>query len=75
MVGVGCNLHTEAERKTWFLMARIVPDKTAGENIGAQLAIFPRMPEGARISVTHDNGTELARRAPARRAGHGRLFR
>ncbi len=50
-------------------------DKTARENIGAQLAIFPRMPEGARISVTHDNGTELARRAPARRAGHGRLFR
>ena len=30
MIGAGCDLHTEVERKTRFLMARIVPGKTAG---------------------------------------------
>ena len=42
-------------------MARIVPDKTAGESVGAQLAMFSPLPAGARVSVTHDNGTEFAR--------------
>ena len=40
VIGVGCNLHTEVERRTRFLMARIVPDKTAGESVGAQLDMF-----------------------------------
>ncbi len=62
VIGVGCSLHTEAERRTRFLMARIVPDKTAG----AQLAMFSRLPAGVRISVTHDNGTEFARHARLR---------
>ena len=53
----GCNLHTEVERRTRFLMARIVPDKTAGESVGAQLDMFSPLPAGARVSVTHDNGT------------------
>ena len=60
VIGVGCNLHTEVERRTRFLMARIVPDKTAGESVGAQLDIFSPLPAGARVSVTHDNGTEFA---------------
>ena len=60
VIGVGCNLHTEVERRTRFLMARIVPDKTAGESVGAQLAMFSPLPAGARVSVTHDNGTEFA---------------
>ena len=34
VIGVGCNLHTEVERRTRFLMARVVPDKTAGESVG-----------------------------------------
>ena len=37
VIGVGCNLHTEVERRTRFLMARIVPDKTAGEASGPNL--------------------------------------
>ena len=61
MIGAGCDLHTEVERKTRFLMAGIVPDKTAGESVGAQLAMFTPLPAGARVSVTHDNGTEFAR--------------
>lgn len=31
MIGVGCDLRTEVERRSGFLMARIVPGKTAGE--------------------------------------------
>ncbi|MCB5636707.1 IS30 family transposase, partial [Bifidobacterium animalis] len=41
-------------------MARVVPDKTAGESVGAQLDMFSPLPAGARVSVTHDNGTEFA---------------
>ena len=44
VIGAGCNLHTEVERKTRFLMARIVPGKTAGESVGAQLAMFSPLP-------------------------------
>ena len=74
VIGVGCNLHTEVERRTRFLMARVVPDKTAGESVGAQLDMFSPLPAGARVSVTHDNGTEPPRKA-ARRAGHGHVLR
>ena len=75
VIGVGCNLHTEVERRTRFLMALIVPDKTAGESAGAQMAMFGPLPAGARVSVTHDNGAEFAPPAPERRTGHGRLLR
>ena len=61
VIGAGCNPHTEVERKTRFLMAGIVPGKTAGESVGAQLAMFSPLPAGARVGVTHDNGTEFAR--------------
>lgn len=61
VIGAGCNLHTEVERKTRLLMARIVPGKTAGESVGAQLAMFSPLPAGARVSVTHDNDIEFAR--------------
>ena len=61
MIGAGCDPHTEVERKTRFLMAGIVPGKTAGESVGAQLAMFSPLPAGARVGVTHDNGTEFAR--------------
>ena len=61
VIGAGCNLHTEVERKTRFLMAGIVPGKTAGESVGARLAMFSPLPAGARGGVTHDNGTEFAR--------------
>ena len=55
MIGAGCDLHTEVERKTRFLMAGIVPGRTAGESVGVRLAA------GARVSVTHDNGAGFAR--------------
>ena len=61
VIGVGCDPHTEVERKTRFLMAGIVPGKTAGESVGAQLAMFSPLPAGARVGVTHDNGTGFAR--------------
>ena len=60
VIGAGCDPHTEVERKTRFLMAGIVPGKTAGESVGARLAMFSPLPAGARVSVTHDNGTEFA---------------
>ena len=62
VIGVGCDLHTEVERKTRCLMASVVPDKTAGERVGTQLAMFSPLPAAARIGVTHGNGTEFARR-------------
>ena len=61
VIGAGCDPRTEVERKTRFLMAGIVPGKTAGESVGAQPAMFSPLPAGARGGVTHDNGTGFAR--------------
>ena len=61
VIGAGCNPHTEVERRSGFLMAGIVPGRTAGESVGARLAMFSPLPAGARVGVTHDNGTEFAR--------------
>ena len=61
MIGAGRNPHTEVERKTRFLMAGIVPGRTAGESVGVRLAMFSPLPAGARVSVTHDNGAGFAR--------------
>lgn len=61
VIGAGCDLHTEVERKTRFLMAGIVPGRTAGESVGVRLAMFSPLPAGARVSVTHDNGAGFAR--------------
>ena len=47
-VGVGCDPHTEIERKTRCLMAGVVPDKTAGESVGTQPAMSSPLPAGAR---------------------------
>ena len=47
-------------------MAVIIPDRTADESVGAQLAMFSPLPAGARASVTHDNGAEFARHARLR---------
>lgn len=51
---------------TPFLMAAIIPDRTADESVGAQLAMFSPLPAGARASVTHDNGAEFACHAELR---------
>ena len=66
VIGAGCSLHTEVERRTRFLMAAIVPDKTAAASVAAQKAMFSRLPAAARTGVTHDDGTEFARHAELR---------
>ena len=66
VIGVGCDPHTEVERRTRFLMARIVPDKTARESVGVQFLMFSALPAGAGTGVTHDNGAEFARHAELR---------
>lgn len=66
VIGVGCSPHTEVERRTRFLMARIVPDKTARESVGARFLMFSALPAGAGTGVTHDDGTESARHAELR---------
>lgn len=66
VIGAGANLHTEVERRPRFLMARIIPDKSAQACVDAQLAMFRALPAAARVSVTHDNGTEFARHARLR---------
>ena len=66
VIGTGCSLHTEVERRTRFPMAAIVPDKTAAASVAAQKAMFSRLPAAARTGVTHDDGTEFARHAELR---------
>ena len=66
VIGMGCDLHTEVERRTRFLMARVIPDKTAERSVGARLAMFAPLPAAARLSVTHDNATGFARHARLR---------
>src|SRR5208283_26076 len=40
----GAALHTEVERKTRYVIARIIPNKTADETFAAMLAIFGEIP-------------------------------
>ncbi len=68
VIGVGGNLR--------FLMARIVPDKTADASVAAQIAMFSALPAGARTGVTHGQRHRIrAPRAAARTARHGHVFR
>jgi IS30 family transposase len=60
VIGVGCHLHTEVERRTRYLKAMVIPDKSAANTIKAQWAMFAPLPHAARKSVTFDNGTEFA---------------
>ena len=56
----GAALHTEVERKTRYVIARIIPNKTADETFAAMLAIFGEIPPELRKTLTLDNGTEFA---------------
>lgn len=49
-------IHTEVERKTRYLAARVVNSKSAVETIKSQVQIFSRLPAK---SVTMDNGLEF----------------
>ena len=53
-------LHTEVERQTRYLIARIIPSKSAPDTLDAMLAIFGDIPPRLRKTLTLDNGTEFA---------------
>lgn len=57
----GAALHTEAERTTRFLAVRKVEAVTCEQAVKAQLCVFGALPQGARLSVTTDNGAEFHR--------------
>ena len=66
VIGAGCNLHTEVERKTRLLMARIVPGKTAGESVGRSWRCSRRCrPARASASRTTTTSSSPATRACA----------
>ena len=51
-------IHTEVERKTRYLQARIIDSKSSRSTIEAQKQIFSKLPSR---TVTMDNGTEFVR--------------
>lgn len=57
----GAALHTEVERQTRYLVARIIPGKSAADTLEAMLGIFGEIPEELRRTLTLDNGTEFVR--------------
>ncbi|MGO9976373.1 MAG: IS30 family transposase [Solirubrobacteraceae bacterium] len=54
-------VHTEVERATRYMIARIIPSKSADDTLAAMLAIFGEIPPELRKTLTLDNGTEFAR--------------
>ncbi len=60
VIGVGCHLHTEVERRTRYPKAMLIADKTSANTLKAQHALFRGLPQQARVSVTMDNGSEFA---------------
>src|SRR5450755_3913627 len=57
----GAAVHTEVERQSRYMIARIIPNKTAEETLAAMLAIFGEIPEKLRKTLTLDNGTEFVK--------------
>lgn len=51
-------IDTQVERKTRRLFARLIADKSAPETAKAEYAIYSRIPAGARLDRTWDNGSE-----------------
>lgn len=51
-------LHTTLERLSRFYLAKKVAAIASPEAVTAQKNIFSKLPKGARLSVTHDNGRE-----------------
>lgn len=54
-------IHTEVERKTRYLKARLLPHLNSLATVEAQTKIFKDLPEFARKTVTLDNGLEFVR--------------
>ena len=57
----GAAVHTEVERQSRYMIARIIPNKTAEQTLAAMLAIFGEIPEQLRKTLTLDNGTEFVK--------------
>jgi len=57
----GAAVHTEVERQSRYMIARIIPNKTAEETLAAMFAIFGEIPEELRKTLTLDNGTEFVK--------------
>jgi IS30 family transposase len=53
-------LHTEVERSTRYLMACLIPSKSARDTLLAQYQLFSPLPKETRKSITMDNGTEFS---------------
>lgn len=54
-------IHTQVERKTRFLKARLIKNLSARETMRAQTKIFYFLPKSARKSTTVDNGKEFTK--------------
>lgn len=54
-------IHTEVERKTRYLLAKLLPKLDSEQTILAQQKIFSNLPESARKTITLDNGLEFVR--------------
>jgi transposase, IS30 family len=52
-------IHTQVERKTRFLKAKLIQDFSANETLEAQNKIFSQLPTKAKKSTTVDNGNEF----------------
>jgi IS30 family transposase len=52
-------IHTQVERKTRFIAAKLIKDFTADETVRAQKQVFNHLPEIAKKSTTVDNGKEF----------------
>ena len=57
----GRHILTLVERKTRYMLAWIIPNKTALETMKALIAILILLPQGACKSITFDNGGEFAK--------------
>ncbi|MBU2543827.1 IS30 family transposase [Patescibacteria group bacterium] len=53
--------HTEVERKTRYLLAKLLPKLDSVNSVVAQIKIFGSLPFSARKTVTLDNGLEFVR--------------
>lgn len=51
---------TNVERKSWFLLAGLVPTKTAENILNTTEELFADIPERFRLTITYDNWREFA---------------
>lgn len=52
-------IHTQVERKTRYLQAKLITNFTADQTVKAQYQIFDQLPPHAKKSTTVDNGKEF----------------